>query len=216
MLRKIYFPVLLLLGTLAATAKTDSSGHSFKGHSAYQRYTTIATISAGIADGYRNDYTMPAGFRKQNTSGAMPFYGKLEYGLYNHISIAAIFAYDAFQYNFQQEYMGYKGVFTRYRTNRVRIVSGGVAAYYHLDKYIRISRLYPFVGVGLSLNNIRYSAMPQGDSTVTEIEHTVTPYLKVGARYYISDKFSIFGDVGYDKQSIASLGFSCRFFSRRK
>lgn len=205
-----------MLGTLTATAKTDTSDHSFKGHSAYQRHTTIATLSAGIADGYRSGYAMPTGFRKQTASGMMPFYGKLEYGLYNHISIAAIFAYDAFQYNFQQEYTGYLGVFTRYRTNKVRIFSGGIAAYYHLDKYIHISRLDPFVGVGLSLNNIRYSAYPQGDSTLTKFEHTVTPYLKAGARYYISDQFSIFGEVGYDKQSAASVGFSCRFFGKSK
>jgi hypothetical protein len=215
-MKNIYFPALFLLSAFAAQAKTDSSGHSFTGHTAYTRYTTIASLSVGFVDGYRNGYTMPAGFRKQNTSGIAPFYAKLEYGLYNHISIAAIFAYDAFQYNFQQEYSNYNGPFTRYRTNKVRIVSGGVAAYYHLDKYIRIARLDPFIGVGLSLNNIRYSALPQGDSTLTQIEHTITPYLKVGARYYISDQFSLFADVGYDRQSIASIGFSCRFFSRRK
>ncbi len=75
--------------------------------------------------------------------------------------------------------------------------------------------LRPFIGLGLSLNNIKYSAHPEGDSTIVKIDHTVTPYLKAGARYYISDKFSLFADVGYDKQSVISIGFSCRFFSRK-
>lgn len=202
---------------MLAIGQTDSSANnSFRGHNAYERYTTIATLSVGFIDGYRNNYTLPAGFYKGNSSGAAPFYGKLEYGVYEHISIGLLLGYDAFLYNFKQEYTGNNGSFIRHRTNSVRIFSGGVAAFYHLGRFIHSSRLDPFIGIGLSLNNIRYSAYPQGDSTIIKKEHVVSPYLKVGARYYISDQFSLFGDLGYDKQSIFSLGFSCRFFNGKK
>ncbi len=211
------FTCLLAFTSFLAIGRGDSTAtHSFTGRNAYERYSTIATVSVGFIDGYRNNYSLPAGFYKGNTSGAAPFYGRLEYGAYEHISIGLLLGYDAFLYNFKQEYTGNNGPFIRYRTNNVRIFSGGVAAFYHLGRFIHIARLDPFIGLGLSLNNIRYSAYPQGDSTMIKTDHTVTPYLKVGARYYISDKFSLYGDAGYDKQSVFSLGVSCRFFGRKK
>lgn len=184
-------------------------------HSYYERRSTTITFAVGFIDNYRRDYTVPAGFRKNNTSGFAPICAKVEYGWRDHISIAAIFSYDAFIYNFSQQYIGNNGPFTRYRTNTTRIFSGGIAAFYHLDRLISVNRLDPFISIGLSLNNIRYSAYPQGDSTLIKLDHTVTPYIKAGARYYISDRFSLYADAGYEKQCIVSLGCSCRFHPKK-
>jgi len=168
-------------------------------HASYQRYSTTATVAVGLIDNYRQNYSLPSGFQKSNTSGFAPFSAKLEYGFYKHISAAVMVGYDAFIYNFKQDYIGNNGPFTRYETSTARIWSGGLAAFYHFNNYVHIRQLDPFIGAGLYLNNIRYSAFPQGDSTLTKYDHTVTPYLKAGFRYYISDKFSVSGDVGYDK-----------------
>lgn len=211
---KYIITIFFIVCTTGAWAKTDTSDHSFKGYPAYQRGSVVASLSVGFADNYRSDYSLPAGYQKGNTSGFAPVCARLEYGLYEHVGLALHLGYDAFQYNFGQVYQGYNGPFTRYRTNKVRIWSGGVAGYYHLNKVIKVGRLDPFIGVGLSLNNIRYNGMPQGDTLVTKTTHTVTPFLKAGARYYISDKFSIYGDIGYEKQCIGSIGFSCRFFRK--
>ena len=212
-----YFTILFILCSATLWAQQDTTAHATpKWHHVYERYSIIPTVSIGFIDGYRNNYSLPSGFEKNNTSGFAPILVKLEYGVGKNISIAATFGYDAFIYNFSQEYEGNNGSFVRYKTDDFRSFSGGIAAFYHLHKFIPVNHLDPFIGFGLSLNNIRYSAYPSGDSTAIKLDHTVTPYIKVGARYYVSDRFSLFGDLGYDKPAILSLGFSCRFFSQKK
>ncbi len=212
---KIYFSVVFSLLTLTAWSQQDSAAKNlpFK-NATYQRHMTIATVSLGFIDFYRQYYSVPKGFEKNNTSGYSLVYGKLEYGLSNTVSLAATFGYDAFTYNFSQLYTGYNGIIKRNQTDHLRAFSGGVTAFYHLGRVIQSKRLDPFIGIGVSLNNIRHSAYPQGDSTMIKSEHKTTPYLKAGARYYISSKFSLFGDAGYDQQSIFSIGASCRLFSK--
>ena len=175
----------------------------------------MATLSLGVIDPYRATYSLPAGFQKNNASGFAPMYAKLEYGFWKHLSVAATFGYDAVNYNFSQLYAGFNDTIKRYRTDNLRIFSGGLTAFYHLGPYINVRGLDPFIGIGVSLVNIRYNALPQGDSQVVGTQHIATPYLKAGARYYISRTCSLYGDIGYDKQSIFSLGISCRFNGRK-
>jgi hypothetical protein len=208
------FTILFTLVSISLYARPDTASNAAK-YTTYERHSVIASVSLGFADFYRQYYSLAPGFEKSNTSGFAPVYFKIEYALSNTFSLAASFGYDAFLSNFKQDYVGNNGPFTRYIANNTRILSGGLVAYYHLGKVIKVKHLDPFVGVGLSLNNIRYGAYPQGDSTLTKFDHTVTPYLKAGARYYISSIYSIFGDVGYDQHSIVSLGFSCRFLSKK-
>ena len=213
---KIYFAFLLTLMSFAAIARQDSVVHKpVMQHPTYLHNTITATVAVGFIDWYRHYYTLPPAFRESNTTGFSPFYGKIEYGTGNRISIAACFAYDAFVNNFNQVYQGYNGPILRYKTNNTRIFGGGLTAYYHFGKMAAGKRLDPFIGVGLSLNNIRYGAFPEGDSTSIKLEHTISPVLRAGARYYITDVFSVYGDIGFDKLSIFSLGASCRFFREK-
>ena len=182
----------------------------------YQRGSVIPSFSFGFVDAYRTNYSLPDGFAKNNTSGFVPLYIKVEYGLTRNVGLAATFCYDAFNYNFSQQYVGNNGPFLRYKTNAFRSISGGLVAYYHLGNLIRVRRLDPFVGIGLSVNNIRQNAYPQGDSTSLRVDHTTDLYLKLGARYYISRKVSVYADAGYDNHTIISLGVSCRFLPRPK
>ena len=210
---KTCFTLLFILSSVAGfTQQPDTVKTAAVLHVLYERHSVMATLSVGFVDYYRQYYAKPHGYNMKNTSGFAPLYLKLEYGLYKHTSIAINIGYDAFSNNYNQDYIGNNGPFTRYRTNNTRIWSVGISANYHLEEYIHIRHLDPFIGVGVSLNNIRYSAFPQGDSSVIKFDHTVSPCLKAGARYYISGKFSLFGDVGYDQQSIFSVGFTCRFF----
>lgn len=207
--------LLLIAASLAGKAQTDSTSVAAPRYATYERHSALATVSVGFADDYRHNYSLPAGFEKGTTTGFTPFYAKLEYGLYQHISIAVLFSYDAFVYNYKQDYTGNNGPFARYRTDKARIFGGGLAAFYHLQSIIHIRHLDPFVGIGVSLNNIHHGTYPSGDTTARKTEHIVAPYLKVGARYYVSSKVSLFADAGYDKQSMVSLGISCRFISDR-
>ena len=214
---RILVTLLLVLGCITCRAQQDTTVKSTPGkYAVYVRHSFIPSLAIGILDGYRDTYSLPAGFTKNNTSGLPPAFLKLEYGYSENVSLAVTFSRDAFQYNFSQHYLGNNGPFIRYKTDAFRAYGGGVAAFYHLGKLIRVKQLDPFVGIGLSLNNIRYNAYPSGDSTAPLTDHTITGYLKAGARYYISDNFSLYADAGYDKHSNITLGFSCRFFAKKK
>src|SRR5580658_7215481 len=104
------FTFILLMMSVIASAQKDSARHSV-----YERNSFMVTASLGIIDGYRYEYSLPPGFEKSNTSGFAPLFLKFEYGFYKHISVAVTFGYDAFQYNYEQEYSGNNGPFTRYR-----------------------------------------------------------------------------------------------------
>ncbi len=213
---KTYLPLLLMLCAVAAHGQDTTTHKKQAMHNSYVRHSVIPSVSLGFVDEYRNNYSLPSGFSKGNTSGFVPVYVKLEYGLSNHVGLAATVAYDAFNYNFRQQFEGNNGTFNRNKTNAFRMFSSGLTAFYHLGDVIHVKRLDPFVGLGFTINNIRYSAYPQGDSTMVRTDHNAAIYLKAGTRYYISDKFSLYGDLGYDKHTIFSLGFSCRFLPAKK
>ncbi|MCW3120677.1 MAG: hypothetical protein JWQ38_169 [Flavipsychrobacter sp.] len=213
---KIYCLILFSFLGINSMAQ-DSAAISHTGTIPYRKNSVTGTISAGFIDWHRQDFNLPAGFEKNNVSGYALFYGKLEYGVGENISIAAAAGYDAFVYNYSQLYSGYGGPVKRYKADHFRIFSGGLIGYYHLGKKIRVKNLDPFIGVGFYLNNIRHSELAQSDSTTkVSLQHNGTPYIKVGARYYITPKFSLFADVGYDQQSIFSVGMSIRSFSRKE
>ncbi len=213
---KTYLTILLTLLTINVWSQQDTAANSAQvRHLTYERHAVIATAAFGFVDLHRTEFQVPPAFQKNNVSGYDLLYAKLEYGFTDRISIAATFGYDAFVYNFSQVYTGYNGPIERYKMDQYRLVSGGLTAFYHLGHIIKVRHLDPFIGVGTTINNIRHSALPQGDSTVVTIEHTVTPSIKVGARYYITSKVSLYGEAGYDQQSIFALGASCRFFSRK-
>ena len=214
---KVLFTLLLTLATHGLWAQQDTAKPTAAAmtHAIYERHSWTPTVSLGFVDGYRNNYSLPAGFYKNNTSGFAPIFLKLEYGLSAYWGIAATMNYDGFTYNFSQQYQGNNGPFIRTRTDAFKLLSGGVTAFYHLHQYIRVRNLDPFVGAGVSLNNIRYSAYPAADSSMSRTDHKVTLYLKAGARYYITDKFSFYADAGYDKTAIITVGASCRFFRKK-
>ncbi|MBX2905306.1 MAG: hypothetical protein KF744_04660 [Taibaiella sp.] len=205
--------ILLLL---SATARSQDSLSTLPKQviEPYKKGSYVLTLSTGFLNGYRDEYSLPATFEKGNTAGFLPIYAKGEYGVSNKVSLAVTAAYNVLYFNSFHLYPGYYGPIRRYTTDKFRYFSGGLTAYYHLGSVLNVNRLDPFIGVGAVINNIKNSALPQGDSVVEIKKHSITPYLKVGARYYASDKVALFADAGYDKLSIFSIGFSCRFGSK--
>lgn len=170
----------------------------------------IGTLSLGAFNNYRNDYNVPAGYERSGISGFVPINAKIEYGVGHHVGLAATFGYDAFILNYFQLYHGHDDIIKRYKTNRIQILSAGASLFYHVLPYERINKVDPFVGVGFSLNNITQGGYPQGDSSVRRVEHSLTPYLKAGVRYYVTYNFGLFAEAGYDRRSVASFGASVR------
>jgi len=202
--------ILLLL---SATARSQDSLSTIPGApiEPYKKGSYVVTLSAGFLNGYRSEFSVPPTFEKGNTAGFLPIYAKGEYGVSDRVSLAVTAAYNVLYFNSFHLYTGYYGPIKRYTTDKFRYFSGGLTAYYHLGHVLNVKRLDPFIGIGASIANMKHSALPQGDSVVEMKSHAVMPYLKAGARYYASEKVALFADVGYDKLSIFSIGFSCRF-----
>jgi hypothetical protein len=153
---------------------------------------------------------VPAGFEKNNTSGFVPVYGRLEYGLTSHISLGVAFVYEVFQVNFYKLYEANGKTFRRSNTDQVNLFSGNLFGAWHFGDLLHVRRLDPFVTLGLGLNTLSYTHKPQGDSTVSTTEHTVSPFIRAGARYNLSKRGSLFADLGYDDKAVLTVGFSCR------
>lgn len=203
------FTILLAILPFASRAQADSAARPSL--APFQKHSTVFTVSFGLIDQYRYDYSVPAGFEKSDHTGFAPLYAKIEYGISNYFSLAATFTHDGFIYNFNQLYTGYNGIIKRPNADHVNLYNGGVAVFYHLQDVISINHLDPFIGAGAAVNNIHHSAVAQGDTTAATNDHFSSLYLKAGVRYYISSRASLYGDVGYDKTSVISLGFSYWF-----
>ena len=173
----------------------------------------IVSLSAGFVDYFRNTYgySFPAKYQVNNTTGFAPMSIKIEYGLWERSSMAMNIYYDNFTYNFTHFDTGNNKVFSRYPSSNFRLFGIGVTYNYYLGKFIHIKHMETFLSVGLSLNNVQHSAYPQGDTTASRTEHIVSPILKVGGRYFLAPKsgVSLFFDLGFDRQSVFDVGFSC-------
>ncbi|GAA4466217.1 hypothetical protein GCM10023093_20000 [Nemorincola caseinilytica] len=208
--------MLVLISAVAAHAQDSTSHDTRIDGPVFQRGNYMATISAGFINGYRNEYSVPAGFEKGNASGFVPVYIRGEYAVSDRVSIGIGFSFNTIMFNSFRLDSGHNGIIRRTATNRWRVFGGNLLAWYHFGHLLHIPRLDPFVGGGICLNNISETAAPSGDSTIASTGHTATFMLRAGARYYISPMFSIFADAGYDKLSIFSLGMSCRFLPAKK
>lgn len=175
----------------------------------------IGTIGVGFINGYRQEFSVPAGFEKNNTSGFAPVYVRAEYVLGNHVGLAACFVYNEFYGNYYQLFTGNGVEYRRYHTDMITIYSGGLAVNYHFAGIIPVKKLDVFINAGFLINAVKHTSMPQGDSSVAVTDRKLTPSLRVGARYYIARNSSFFADAGLDKQSIFSLGYSFRFSKKK-
>lgn len=213
---RTYLIITALLAAVAANGQDTAVATIKKRPQNFGRNSYTATVVMGIANGYKTDYNVPNGFAKGNVTGFAPVYARVEYGVSNRVSIAIGASFNTIHYNTTKIYQGYNGAIYRNATNKHRLFSGGIMAFYHFRSMLGSKKLDPFVGVGLSINNINQSAYPQGDSTTTEQRsHNAMPFLKAGLRYYVSNIFSLYADAGYDKLSVASVGVSCRFAGKK-
>src|SRR4051812_33086091 len=82
--------------------------------SSFIRHSVIATLAIGFIDGHRTGFSVPAGFERNNTSGFAPVYGKVEYGVSNHVSLGLMLGYDNYFGNYYQLYTANGRDYKRY------------------------------------------------------------------------------------------------------
>ncbi|MBE2288568.1 MAG: outer membrane beta-barrel protein [Chitinophagaceae bacterium] len=189
---------------------------ALKSASSFHKGGYMVTAGLGFMNSYRDEYRVPPSFEKGNITGFSPIFVRGEYAVSNRVSLGATFNYSMLYFNSFRLYPSFNGPVKRYTADQFRVFGVGLSAWYHFDKLLNVRGLDPFIGIGANINNERHTALPEGDSTARFRTHTVTPLIKAGVRYYLSDKVSVYGDAGFDKFSIVSLGVTCRFDRRAR
>lgn len=182
--------------------------------STFRKGAYLVTAGVGFMNSYRDEYRVPPSFEKGNITGFAPIFIRGEYAVSQRVSIGATFNHSLLYFNSFRLYPSFNGPVKRLTSDQFRVFGIGLSAWYHFKTFFNVPGLQPFIGIGANLNNERHTALPEGDSTVRFRTHTVTPLIKAGVRYYLSDKVSVYGDAGFDKFNVVSLGITCRFDRR--
>lgn len=182
--------------------------------SSFDKQTSVLSIAFGFVDYNKQNYAMPDSTRYGSGSMSLPVYLRAERAMGKHISVAAGLAYDVFYYNYSKEGHGNNGTFYRPQNDKVRIISPSLEVYYHLNKFVHSPNWDVFIGAGARANYNKHTNYPIADNNTGTIKPDLSPLLKLGARYYLNLNAAFFGDIGYDKMSLISFGFSYRLYGR--
>ncbi len=194
--------VCFALSTLLSTQVTAQSGKAFyktsyknRNSGSFDRRSGLFSLGLGIPSRYTSYYN---GLR--NNISFPPLYVKYEHGVMDEVGIGGYVAAAGSRYRYRIGNGSY--VDTRLH------VSLAAMGYYHFNKLIPVRKLDVYAGVGLGLRQTFYR-----DDFDNERSSDVDPLLvgKVGARYYFSRGFGVYGEAGYDGISDLNFGITFRF-----
>lgn len=138
-----------------------------------------------------------------NRFGFGPLYVKYEHGIMTELGLGGYLAMAGAKFEYGPNH--------RY-TDRIFAFSGGFLGYYHFNKLIPVRNLDVYAGAGIGFRQLSYSYDDDvSNKSDDRGEFEVYPLLKVGARYYFTRVFGIYGEGGYDKMSDVNFGVSFRF-----
>lgn len=197
------FTCLVLL-TLSTTVQAQN-GRAFYKTSYKSRNSGSFSAKTGLLSfgiGFPN--RSGAGYDWDNDRlGFGPLYVKYEHGILDELGIGGYVAGAASRHKY--------GPNDRF-TDKIFSVSIGAMAYYHFNKLIPVRKLDVYAGAGIGGRQLTYTydddwAGSRGDRT----NFDVIPLFKVGARYYFTKMFGVYGEGGYDDMSDVNLGITLRF-----
>jgi len=210
-MKKIIFPFALFLGLamLCQSAAQAQSGRSFyktpyKNRNSGSFDKTSGLLSFGLGFPNRSGAGFDYWGGDSRRAGFGPGYIKYEHGILDEIGIGGYVAAAASRYKY--------GPGRRY-TDRTIAVSVGAMGYYHFNKLIPVRKLDVYAGVGLGVRQLSYNYdndyEDYWDNDRSKFD--VLPLFKVGARYYFTKMFGVYGEGGYDNMSDVNLGITLRF-----
>lgn len=131
--------------------------------------------------------------------GLPPMYGKYEYGIMDELSIGGRIGMGTGRYKYMNV-----------RANNFGM-SMSVVGYYHFNKLIPVSRLDVYAGAGLGSIYRSYETISGPNTVYRDNDFSIRPVFLVGARWYFTQTFGVYGESGYDGLSVMNLGISLRF-----
>lgn len=208
-MKQIFLAFSLLLGIGLAITASAQNGRAFyktsyksRNSGSFDRTSGLLSFGIGFPNRSGAGYDYWGGDSKR--MGIGPGYIKYEHGIMDEIGIGGYVAAAASRYK--------HGPDRRY-TDRTIAVSVGAMGYYHFNKLIPIRKLDVYAGVGLGVRQLSYSYDDDynGFDEDDRSDFDVMPLFKVGARYYFTKVFGLYGEAGYDNMSDVNLGITLRF-----
>lgn len=207
-MRKTYYASLaltcILLLTLAGSVQAQNARSFYKTSYKSRNSGSFSARSGLLSFGIGFPNRSGAGYDWDNDRlGFGPLYVKYEHGILDELGIGGYVAAAASRHKY--------GPNDRY-TDKVFSVSIGAMAYYHFNKLIPVRKLDVYAGAGIGGRQLSYSYDNDWAGTRYEdSEFDVIPLFKVGARYYFTKMFGVYGEGGYDDMSDVNLGITLRF-----
>lgn len=208
-MKQIFLAFSLLLGIGLAITASAQNGRAFyktsyksRNSGSFDRTSGLLSFGIGFPNRSGAGYDYWGGDSKR--MGIGPGYIKYEHGIMDEIGIGGYVAAAASRYK--------HGPDRRY-TDRTIAVSVGAMGYYHFNKLIPVRKLDVYAGVGLGFRQLSYSYDDDynGFDEDDRSDFDVMPLFKVGARYYFTKVFGLYGEAGYDNMSDVNLGITLRF-----
>jgi len=132
-----------------------------------------------------------------NRTGLPVVYGKYEHGIMDEVGIGGQIAMTGGSYKYNNG-------------DKIKIfaIHFGVLGYYHFNKLIPVQALDVYAGAGLGLRVRTASGDTGGYNDYSDTNVTIP--VKVGGRYFFTDKFGAYLEVGWDDMSDANIGVTFR------
>ena len=207
-MRKLFWMITLALPLLLTENLHAQSASRFyntpyksRNSGSFSKHTGILSFGFGVPNRSGTDFDYWGG--DDHRFGYGPMYVKYEHGILPEVGLGGYLAIAGSKYEYGPGY--------RY-ADKIFSVGGGFLGYYHFHKLIPVRNLDVYAGAGIAFRNIAYSYDDAyGNDNSNRGEFEVFPTIKVGARYYFSHIFGVYGEAGYDKMSDVNFGISLRF-----
>lgn len=192
----ILLALALGLGTTSAALAQDNGrafykqSYASRNSGSFDHNTSIVSIGYGLNNSTFGGYW---------DGGFGPIYGKYEHGIIDEVGIGGYLGLA----NSHHSGPGYK--------DNATAIGMGILGYYHFNKLIPLKKLDVYAGAGLGFVNGHYKFDDHSPYKISNSYFDVNAIFKAGARWYFTQGFGVFLEVGYDDMSAANLGVSFRF-----
>ena len=194
-MKKVVF--LVLAGMLSAGALQAQNGKAFYNSPYKTRNSGSYSASASLLSFGLGAPNKPVeNYSGLNRSVLPVLYAKYEHGIMDEVGIGGQVAITGGSYKYGNN-------------DKIKIFAFHMAVlgYYHFNKLIPVKDLDVYAGAGLGFR----ARSASGDTNGYDYsETTVTVPVKVGGRYFFTDAFGAYLEVGWDDMSDANIGVTFR------
>jgi hypothetical protein len=185
---------------------------------AFDKGTVVATVGYGFPDLYRTSLRVAYnGYNSRKVSGIGPLILKGDYGIvkfkWGHsVGAGIVVGYSHTKVKFGNDYY-YYGVYTPYtQTDSYNTITVGARGTYHFFTKEKFD-CYASIGLGYNINTYTHTTDDPRGASVAVYKNRANLYsaFTVGIRYYFSNNFGVYSELGWDMSAPIQAGIALKF-----